>query len=104
MQLTSPYNLTLQTVTCFATQLRAALAVRPDLFITGSTTTPVPDKMELSASAGNYYELSEPIESSGILALLMKLDKLSNGTNWAPGAMISFAKGGYENTLIFTVY
>lgn len=72
--------------------------------IIGCTTIPVPDKMELSASAGSYHELSESIQSSGSLNLRIKLNELSNGTNWAPGAMISFAKGGYENTIIFTVY
>ena len=74
------------------------------LVITGCATIPVPDKMELYASAGNYHELSESIEGSGALNLRIKLNELSNGTNWAPGAMISFVKGGYENTLIFTVY
>lgn len=72
--------------------------------ITGCTAMPVPDKMDLSASAGSYHELSESIQSSGSLNLRIKLNEISNGTNWAPGAMISFAKDSYENTIIFTVY
>ncbi len=74
------------------------------LVVSGCASIPSTEKMELSASAGRYQEVSEPIDSDGSLKFRLKLDEVRNGTSWAPGAMISFADGGYHNALIFTIY
>ena len=60
-----------------------------------------PNHILLHAEAGYFKEKIEPVETEGYKKLTLNLHDLKNGTNWAPGIMITFYKGNYDNSLIF---